>query len=278
MSLVRSPNPVSGAPAKGVQPIPILLYHSVSSRPAPGIAPFAVSPSVFERHLDLIAASHRVVTISELAEWLAGGAMTSPPGIVVTFDDGFADNLEKAVPLLQARGMRATVYITTGYLDGRAGGEEPPGEMLSWAAPSELEEARFEIGAHGHRHRPLDVLALPEVAVDIGRSKASLESRLGHRVATFAYPQGYRDQAVREVVRASDFDSACGVGNAFSHRLDDRWSIARLTVWADTPLATMATWLRGEEAPLAPCRDALRTVVWRGVRRARRILAEPAGS
>ena len=102
--------------------------------------------------------------------------------------------------------------------------------MLSWSALGDLEKAGFEVGAHGHQHHQLDLLSIAEVTRDIALCKTLLEERLGHGVATFAYPHGYYTPRVREAVRAAGFDSACGVKNAFSHPFDDRLSLARLTV------------------------------------------------
>jgi peptidoglycan/xylan/chitin deacetylase (PgdA/CDA1 family) len=252
-------------------PIPILLYHSVSSQPSRAIAPFAVSPEVFAQHLDLIADGHIALTVSQLLSLLDSGDAIPAGAVLITFDDGFADNLEVAAPLLEARRLPATIYLTTSELRESAPSQNgQSSQMLSWSALDDLEAAGFEIGAHGHHHRQFDVLPLSTVTQDIGLCKELLEERLGHRVATFAYPHGYSSAGVRQAVRAAGFDAACGVRNALSHPFDNRWSIARLTVRSDTPTEQVAAWLRGTGAPLAPGGEALATGAWRTVRRVRR--------
>ena len=75
--------------------IPILLYHSVSADPAGWIAPYAVTPQVFARHVDLIVESGRTpMTVSELRRALYGRTALPSKPVVVTFDDGFADFAE----------------------------------------------------------------------------------------------------------------------------------------------------------------------------------------
>jgi peptidoglycan/xylan/chitin deacetylase (PgdA/CDA1 family)/O-antigen/teichoic acid export membrane protein/aminoglycoside phosphotransferase len=250
-------------------PIPILLYHSISSQPSRAIAPFAVSPEAFVQHLDLIADGHVALTVSQLVSLLDNGEAIPAGALVITFDDGFADNLEVAAPLLQARRLPATIYLTTSQLaESAQSPHERRGKMLSWSALDDLEAAGFEIGAHGHHHRQFDVLPINTVAHEIARCKELLEGRVGHRVATFAYPHGYSSPDVRQAVRAAGFEAACGVKNALSHPFDDRWSIARLTVRSDTPTTQVAAWLRGQGAPLASG-EALVTGAWRTVRRVR---------
>jgi len=246
--------------------IPILLYHSVSANPSQAIGPFAVSPERFAQHLDLVADGHVALTVADLVARLDIGAPIPAGAVVITFDDGFADNLEAAAPLLKDRGLTASIYITTGYVDGSGSGEVP-GRMLSWSGVEELDAAGFEIGAHGHRHSPLDVMSPAEVAKDISMSKTLIQERLGHGLFGFAYPHGYRSSSVRQAVRRAGFECACGVRNALSHPLDDRWSLARLTVLATTPTELFAAWLRGESAPIARTRDAVQTVAWRSLRR-----------
>jgi peptidoglycan/xylan/chitin deacetylase (PgdA/CDA1 family) len=268
------PQPKAFAAGQGwrteVQPIPVLLYHSISDRPSPAIAPFAVTPAIFSRHLDLIKADHDTLTVSTLVARLSRGEPLPNAPVVITFDDGFVDNLEVAAPMLAARRQTATVYLTTSYLaNARASTRSVVGDMLRWEQLRDFEAFGFEIGAHAHTHRQLDVLRLPTAALEIRRSKELLEDRLGHRVASFAYPHGYSSPAVRAEVAASGFDSACAVRNALSHTRDDRWRIARLTVRADTPVELVAAWLRGQSAPLAGPGETLQTGLWRTLRRVR---------
>ena len=252
-----------------VQPIPVLLYHSISDRPSAAIAPFAVTPATFGRHLDLIKADHHTLTISTLMAMRSRGEQLPSAPVVITFDDGFVDNLKVAAPMLAARGQTATVYLTTSYLAAPAATRRTVGDMLRWEQLRDLEEFGLEIGAHAHTHRQLDVLPLAVAALEIRRSKELLEDRLGRRVASFAYPHGYSSPAVRAEVAASGFDSGCAVRNALSHTRDDRWRIARLTVRADTPVERVAAWLRGQSAPLAEPGETLQTGVWRTIRRMR---------
>jgi peptidoglycan/xylan/chitin deacetylase (PgdA/CDA1 family) len=252
--------------------IPVLLYHSVSDDPSPATASFAVSLAMFDRHLDqVVEGEHHALSVSQLVDTLARREPLPSRPVVITFDDGFADTLEVAAPRLLSRRLPATVYLTTGYLagDGRRPAAHAPGRMVPWTRVEELEAAGLEVGAHTHTHPQLDVLPRDSADDEIRRSKYLLEAHLGHQVLSFAYPHGYADGFIRRKVRQAGFDSACGVRNAFSHPLDDRWFIARLTVRADTPIERLVSWLEGRGARLAPAGEPVQTRVWRSVRRLR---------
>jgi peptidoglycan/xylan/chitin deacetylase (PgdA/CDA1 family) len=250
-----------------VDPIPILLYHSVSASPPDWIAPFTVRPDVFERHLGLIAASGcQALTVSDLVDRIGAGENVPSRSVVVTFDDGFADTAEVAAPALAARKMPATVYITTGPLCG-ARHRLRPARMMTSSQLADLERCGLEIGAHSETHRSMDLLREMEARREIEDSKACLEDVLGHGVRSFAYPHGHHDPGVAALVHQGGFDSACAVKNAFSSLRDDRFALARLTVRASTSEEQLTQWLRGRGAPMPPPRQRWRTRAWRQYRR-----------
>ena len=259
-------------------PIPILAYHSISETPDAHIAPFAVRPSAFERHLDMVlAGGGTALAISDLVGRLERGEALPERAVAITLDDGFADNLTVAAPMLAARGLPATVYLTTGFLPGcpAGGAEHPPAGMIDWESIGQLECAGLEVGAHSHTHPQLDLLPRAAAGEEIALSKDLLETALGHPVASFAYPHGFAGRSVRHEVRRCGFSSACGVRNAFSHRHDDRWLLARLTVTATTTPNTVEAWLGGAGAPLASRNEHVRTKAWRTARRVRQLPFSP---
>lgn len=230
------------------EPIPILLYHSVSDDPSSWISRLAVTPRAFARHLDALSAAGRTpLTISHLREGLAGRLPMPDRPVAITFDDGFADTLTLAAPLLAERRMVATVYVTTATV----GGVSPGGDrMLDWAQVGELAARGHEIGAHSHRHPELDMVPLDVARREVGQCKEILECHLGGAVDSFAYPFGYSSAAVRDLVREAGYRSACSVKNAFSSGTDPGLQIPRLTVGAATGDARLARWLGGGGAPV----------------------------
>ena len=96
----------------------ILLYHRVA---APMIDPLllSTSPEHFEEHLAVIQKDYTPLSLAELAAAHAAGRIPKR-AVVITFDDGYADNLHTAAPLLRRFGQRATVFVAGACLDGKS--------------------------------------------------------------------------------------------------------------------------------------------------------------
>ena len=248
--------------------IPILAYHSVSDHASEWIAEFTVSPRRFEAHLDAIAdAGVTTLTVSELVDSLRAGVDSLPArAVLVTFDDGFEDFRSRAIPALAERGIRSTLYVVTHLVETETSAHGDP--MLSWEDVAELAGSGVELGGHSHHHVALDALAPERARDEIGRCKRVLDAHLGRPVRSFAYPYGYSSPRVRQLVSEAGFDSACGVGNAFSHPRDDQLRLARILVHAHTTPAEISAWIGGLGAPLARRRERVRTRAWRVYRRA----------
>src|SRR4051812_32277945 len=163
--------------------VSILLYHSVSESPSAALRPFSLSPDAFRSHADAIAESGvEALSVSDYVHRRSAGTLPARPA-VITFDDGFADFAEHALPVLEERGLPATLFVTTGFLEGCPGGRvsaRPDDPMLSWSQLRELDARGIELGAHTHGHPHLDTLSPPAARAEIERSKALLENELGH--------------------------------------------------------------------------------------------------
>jgi peptidoglycan/xylan/chitin deacetylase (PgdA/CDA1 family) len=96
----------------------ILLYHRVADAETDAQS-LAVRPDRFREHLSVIAAEYEPVTLRDLVGTTrAGRALRGRRAVAVTFDDGYADNLSVAKPLLERSGISATVYVASAYLRG----------------------------------------------------------------------------------------------------------------------------------------------------------------
>jgi peptidoglycan/xylan/chitin deacetylase (PgdA/CDA1 family) len=243
------------------QVIPVLLYHSVSDEVGSD-AHFAVSRAQFRAHLDAIEASGRVtLCVSELAAGLRGDHELPQRAVALTFDDGYADTYD-AVSMLLDRGLRSTIYITTGGVG--AGDRLTPSDLVQLSRLSAV-----EIGAHAVRHRYLDELKHDEIAFEVEASKVSLENLIQSPVESFAYPHGAYDAHVREAVITSGYRSAVAVKNAVSHTRDDPFAIARWTVTTDTSARRVEQVIEAVDVPMAWSRERLRTYAYRAFRRTR---------
>ncbi len=94
----------------------ILLYHWVLPEPDP-ISPTSFHAGMFGRQLDIIKRFYRVLPLSEALERLERGNLRGR-SVSITFDDGYANNCTVALPMLAERGLHATFFVTTGFLNG----------------------------------------------------------------------------------------------------------------------------------------------------------------
>jgi peptidoglycan/xylan/chitin deacetylase (PgdA/CDA1 family) len=247
--------------------IPVLLYHGVCDVPLPGLRRWTLAPATFDQHLAAIAASGRTpLTMSALADGLAGRALLPESPVAITFDDGFADTLTALDAVLE-RGLAATVYVQT----GRVGRED-------WLSARGLRAVaalgpRIEVGAHTICHQRVDELSGAALEREVAGSRRALEEILGAPVAGFAYPHGAHDRRSRDAVVAAGYTHAAAVKNALSHPHDDPFAIARWTVEAGTTPARIAEVLAGEGVRVATPGVRVATTAYRGLRRLRRRLA-----
>ncbi|HEY4625431.1 MAG TPA: polysaccharide deacetylase family protein [Blastococcus sp.] len=293
--MTDQPRRAAGVPEPGVQMaserpgvpgnVPILLYHAITDDPGEHIAPFAVSPGTFRRHLDLLQESgYRCLTFGELMQRrarAAEGPATAVPErtAVLTFDDGFADFAGSALPALRARGLPATLYVTTGWLQDAPRREPGPSDpMLAWSQLPELLEAGIELGAHSHSHPHLDTLSTRALRAELSLPKALMEDALGRPVTTFAYPHGYHGPRVRRLTQEAGYQNAAAVRNALSRPTEHGFSISRLTVGRTTTPEQFAGWLAGVDGLRTTHRERLATKGWRMYRRGRALLRRAPGS
>ena len=185
--------------------------------------------------------------------------------MAITFDDCY-DNTPDAIDMLCERGLRASVYVTTGQIDTKSMIGDEQLRLLGDRSDA------VELGAHSVTHPRLDELRPSEVDREVGDSKRQLGQLPGRPVQTFAYPYGAYDRRVREAVIAAGFQSAVAVKNALSHSEDDPWAMARWTVRSTTSAQRIEQILEGRGAPRAWRHERLGTRGYRLVRRLRRTL------
>jgi peptidoglycan/xylan/chitin deacetylase (PgdA/CDA1 family) len=255
--------------------IPILMYHSISSYAGPRFRPWTVPSERFEDHLSYLAdCRYTPITVTQLVHARSRGQDALPDRpVVITFDDGYADFYESALPALYRRGFAATLYIATAYVGGTCGWLQREGEasraMLTWSQVSEIAAAGIECGGHSHTHPRLDAIPATAARDEIVKCKTLLEEHLGQTVSSFAYPHGWHTNAVKRMVRTAGYTSACAVKNMPSSAMDDPFDLARLLVTADMAVADLEALLTCRVFPLAAMLRHTARPIWRYLSRRR---------
>ena len=234
--------------------IPIFMYHSIGDCKAGAFGRFTVSATALEVQIRWLEENgYRTVTVSDLMQARDGRARLPEKPVVLTFDDGFADFYEEALPILVRNGVTATLYVVSGtigrtshWLSGMGEGHR---RMATWAELDEIRRAGVEIGGHSVTHAALDLMPLDDARREIAVCKRVLEDGLGCPVLSFAYPFGYQNAELRRIVREENYIGACAVRYAMSSQSDERFALARHLVRDDWDGAVLRTVLQGK-APL----------------------------
>ena len=180
-SLIRKASKAAVLPlgvrsSRGPDDVVILLYHRIGE----GEREIDIPSAAFERHLASLVGRDRARSLDDVLQPDGGG-------VVVTFDDGFRDFHDHALPLLVRHRVPALLYLATGFVQD--GGPPPTPESLSW---SQLEEAvatgLVTVGSHTHSHVSLARATEDRAEEEMRRSKELIEDRLGIPCRHFAYP------------------------------------------------------------------------------------------
>jgi peptidoglycan/xylan/chitin deacetylase (PgdA/CDA1 family) len=191
----------------------VLGYHGVS-REWP--QKWAVTP-------DALEAQVRILTSRGWTGTTFLQAVTEPSGgrrFAVTFDDAYRSIIELGLPVLNALGVPATVFVPTDFADRAAlldfgtldRWHRTPWEeelrCMSWDELRRLRDAGWEIGSHSRTHRHLSALSDDDLAGELRHSKARCEEELGLRSVTLAYPFSDRDGRVVAAAKAAGYAAA----------------------------------------------------------------------
>lgn len=242
-------------PAPGVV---VLIYHRVGRRTSSNVD---LARSVFDAQVGELADAGRIISIDEAAERIErGGTVTGPPPVVLTFDDGTADWVEEALPVLVAHRAPATFYVATDFVER---GLPFPGDgaPISWAGLAELAGSGLAtIGSHTHSHALLDRVDGAAAADELDRSVELVGERLGVECRHFAYPKALLGSEAARAEVASRFRTAAIAGSRPNAGGADLQQLARTPVQVTDGM----TWFRRKAAGGMALEDRLRAVASRG--------------
>jgi peptidoglycan/xylan/chitin deacetylase (PgdA/CDA1 family) len=203
------------APPEPEPALRILMYHRVNDG-HPGDR-LTVDPRAFEAQMAFLAASGRpVIRLEDALPALRGAARLPPRAVAITFDDGFRDNYDFAVPVLERFKMPATFFVVTDHVGTERRIERYEGcceddRVLSWGQVGEMRARGHAIGGHSRSHRELGHLSEDDVADEVAGCRREIEARTGVAPRLFCYPRGSEGPGVRRQVARSGFEGACTV-------------------------------------------------------------------
>lgn len=162
-----------------------LCYHHVPEHHRAG---FAAQIAHLRRHGRFVGADEAVALV-------ASGAAAAERHFLVTFDDGYADTVEVALPVLRAAGVPAILFLVADWLD--APPSCPPGPYAGRSLVAEWLEAGMEIGSHSLSHARIATLDDAGAEQEVAASRRALEAATGRPIRHFACPWGVAEHDYR---------------------------------------------------------------------------------
>jgi peptidoglycan/xylan/chitin deacetylase (PgdA/CDA1 family) len=210
--------------------VPILVYHSVRPyRPTdtPFDRQFIVDPADFDRQLSYLEDNgYADVTFADLDAAIAKGASLPPKPVIISLDDGWANQFQYALPLLQKHHLQATFFIYTGVIGHK--------HYLTWDQVLALEKSGMIIAGHSVTHPYLTKITDDKVLRhEIVDGKKIIETHLGHAISYFAYPFGLYDDRVEAVVQDAGYVMARTIHHGVEHSQADIYTLSGNIVTGD---------------------------------------------
>lgn len=215
--------------------IPVLMYHWVNDDLGDRLRLYGVRPNVFASQVRrLAAAGFRGVPLGDLVRHLSGETRLPARSLVVTFDDGYVDNLENAGPVLESVGWAATIFLVTDRVGGvnawdlHAG--DPPRQLLTWNDARRLDGKTFRFEPHSRTHPFLTRVDVDAAREEIVESRRKLEDELGRSAEVFSYPHGEFDTTSEAIVKEAGFRAAVTDVWGLNRAGDDPFRIRRTMI------------------------------------------------
>lgn len=215
--------------------IPILLYHKIgNSKVIPTrenklSLKYSVDADTFDAQMKFLKdEGYTTLTTKELIEDEQSHNLPVKP-IVITFDDGWKNQYENALPVLLKYNMHATFYIYTGVIGSSL--------YMSWDDLHNLVNLNMEIGDHTKSHVRLTKINPNNLDEEIVKSKSILEKNLHVTVSDFAFPYGDYNKKIIEVVKNAGYISARTSNQSIYNDFHDLYQLNSL--YAPNNLATL---------------------------------------
>jgi peptidoglycan/xylan/chitin deacetylase (PgdA/CDA1 family) len=211
--------------------VPILMYHKIDTPPH---SDYWITPEIFaEQMAALTTYGYTPIDVDDLMNIRAGTASPPQKPVILTFDDGYRNHHDDALPVLQQEGLKGVFSIITNRIASSAGtrqdsswdtgGNPPentwPAEHLIWAEVTALRDAGMAIASHSKTHPDLTILGEAQLTSEIGDSKTDIEAHLGgDSCGVFCYPGGSgtwgspEDSAIQAKAREKKYHGALAAG------------------------------------------------------------------
>ncbi len=243
--------------------IPVLMYHHILNKDSF----IATSIENFEKQMCFISKRYHTVTSSEFKSCIDGETSLPKNSVMITFDDGWKDNLIYAYPILKKYNLKATLFIVTGWIDEASKKSYPFVErkhseckkivknktnevVLNWQEVEKMQDI-FDIHSHTHFHRD-DYFGKISLEEELVLSKEMIKKYLGFESKHLCWPRGIYNREDIKLAKKIGYEvlysTKRGINNKNSSldeikriaiKKDDRWLKKQLFIFKNDILGTL---------------------------------------
>ena len=182
--------------------------------------------------------------LGESSFHLNGNTQIPNKSLVITFDDGWADNYTNVFPILKEYGLIATIFVITGFI-GQA-------NYMDWNQLREMSEAGISIQSHTVNHKPLAQMSKAEVEYELVTSKNTIENALGKQVNFLSLPHGVFNDQVLKMTWEAGYHAVCTSNPGFSHEYKHLPVMKRINISDQLPIDAFNKILEKNETIILP--------------------------
>lgn len=228
--------------------IPVLMYHKIPQTEIKSQHKIFVTAENFEKHLQFFKKKgFTTLTFSELSLFRKGELnfkhFPKKP-LVLTFDDGYRDNLETASPLLKKYGFKAQLFlladnkINSNVWD--TNGDEPAHEIMSSEERQAWKNSAYEIGSHGFRHQKITEFILADAQNELSASKLALQDEFKLTIQSFAFTYGVTRPEGAELAQRAGYEYALNTDTGGMLMEEEPYSVFRVNIFPNETTSSLS--------------------------------------
>lgn len=218
--------------------LPVLGFHHISDE----INYYtSITSAAFVELIADLATTHEFLSLKQIQTVIRTGAPVSPKGLLLTFDDAYADIYPWLLSMQHHYQATGVVFVITRYIGRRNEWNlKSPyfADHLTWEQLDSLFQAGYEIGSHTASHPNLIKLSSAELEYQLDKSKQLLESHFQAPVFSLAYPYGVYNETVKAyAAKYYTLAFSTQTKSLTMNWLSDLYSVRRIMVTRESTLA-----------------------------------------
>jgi peptidoglycan/xylan/chitin deacetylase (PgdA/CDA1 family)/glycosyltransferase involved in cell wall biosynthesis len=221
--------------------IPILMYHMVTDEPVNTRHRIFITKDNFDKQLSLFKKwGYETLTFGDLDQFTSGkkpwNQFPEKP-LILTFDDGYKNNLTNALPILKKYNFKAVIYLLANHSISSNSwdtGEVPENPLLTPQERQELANSgSFEMASHGLEHKRLTEMSFTEAKRQLENSKVFLENEFKKPILSYAFTYGARRDDLADLAFQAGYQYIVNTDQGGFHLSTPLTSIFRVPIFPE---------------------------------------------